>query len=81
MDKFIDKVCSYCYNNISIVTAVVIIIALLVFNRISYIEYKAKEHKLEQAQKYINLLESDLGEDYILDVATSTDEYQDYYNY
>lgn len=80
MDTMIDKLCSFVHNHfISIILAVLVIVCI-------YFNVKAVEHygnikqQLNYAKEYIHLLEEDAGEDYVLDVASGTDAYQNYYN-
>lgn len=81
MDTMIDKVCSFIHNNIVTIIAIIFALVCLHFTVKAAKDYNKLYLKHSQAKEYIRLLEEDAGEDYILDVASSTDEYQDYYNY
>lgn len=76
----IDKVCIFIHNNIVTIIAIIFALVCLHFNIKAVDAYGKLHTKYSQAKEYINLLESDAGEDYILDVASSSDEYQNYYN-
>lgn len=77
MDAMIDKICMFVHTNFRSIILLIISIAFVITGIVMLVEIR---DRYAAAVEYIDLLESDAGEDYILDVASSTNAYQNYYN-